>query len=195
VARTLKQVAGTSNINHALQSQRNYHNTATAAANEKTVKGKRLCSYRLQSSYTYRTHSSYPLATRSASSLRHAAYLHSAACTHPPPCQAIKTEHNQIESRQRISQPSIGMCVNRNQSQIRIEFDPASRPATRASLSRCHPRPMCSSSFRLSFQRCRVPAVAFVQQREHAGAGAGAERTTITCYQSVNNAIITKLCC
>jgi len=62
------------------------------------------------------------------------------------------------------------------------------RPARRASLSSCHPRPMCSSSFRLSFQRCRVPVVAFVQQREHADAGVGAERTTITCYQSVKNA-------
>ena len=70
--------------------------------------------------------------------------------------------------------------VNRNQSQIRIEFDPARRPATRASLSRCHPHPMCNSSFRLAFQRCREPAVAFVQQRDHADAGAGADRTTIT---------------
>ena len=58
--------------------------------------------------------------------------------------------------------------------------NPASRPATRASLSRCQPRPMCSSSFRLAFHRCRVPAVAFVQQRDHADAGAGAKRTTIT---------------
>ena len=62
------------------------------------------------------------------------------------------------------------------------------RPATRVSLSRCPPRPMCSSSFRLAFQRCWVPAVAFVQQRDHAGPDVGAERTTITCYQSVKNA-------
>ena len=89
------------------------------------------------------------------------------------------------------------VCVNRNQSQIRIKFDPASRPATGASLSRCPPRPMCSSSFRLAFRRGRVPVVAFVQQRDHAdaGAGAGAERTTITCYKSVNSAITTNLCC
>ena len=69
------------------------------------------------------------------------------------------------------------------------------RPATRASLSRCRPRPMCSSSFRLTFQRCRVPVVVFVQQRDHADADAVAERTTITSYQSVNSAITTKLCC
>ena len=50
-------------------------------------------------------------------------------------------------------------------------------------------------NLRLAFQRCWVPAVAFVQQRDHADAGAGAERTTITCYQSVNSAITTNLCC
>ena len=100
--------------------------------------------------------------------------------THPTPCQAIKTEQNQIESRPRSSHPSIGVCVNRNHSQIRIEFDPASRPTTRASLSRYQPRPMCSSSFRLAFQRCQVPVVAFVQHRDHANASAGAERTTVT---------------
>ena len=119
--------------------------------------------------------------------------------TQPPSCQGIKTEQNQIKSRPRSSHPSIGVCANRNQSQIRIKFHPARRPATRASLSRCQPRPMCSSSFRLAFQRGRVPVVAFVQQRDHAdagaGAGAGAERTTITCYKSVNSAITTNLCC
>ena len=83
----------------------------------------------------------------------------------------------------------------RNQSQIRVEFGPASRPATRASLSWCHPRPMCSSWFRFVFQRCRVPVVAFVQHRDHAGAGVGANRTTIKCYQSVDSAITTTLCC
>ena len=140
-----------------------------------------MCSYRLQSSNTPRTQSPYSLAARSSPSQRQrAAYLQTAAKTHPPSCQAIKTEHNQIESRQRSSHPSIGKCVNRNQSQIRIEFDPASRPATRASLSWCHQRSMCSLSCRLTFQRCRVPAVAFEQQRDHADAGAGAERTTIT---------------
>ena len=138
-----------------------------------------MCSYRLQSSTTPRTHSPYALDTRSASSQRRAAYLQSAAKTHPPPCQAIKTVQNQIDFRQRRSHPSIGVCVNRNQCQIRIEFDPANRPATRASLSRCPPRPMCSLSCRLAFQRCWLPAVAFVQQRDHADAGAGAERTTI----------------
>ena len=152
-----------------------------------------MCSYRLQSSSTRRTYS--PCATRSASARRRAAYLHSAAKTHPPPCQAIKTEQNQIESRPRISHPSIGVCVNRNQCQIKIEFDHARRPATHASLSRCHPGAMCSSSFRLVFQRCWVPVVKCVQQRDHADAGAGAERTTITCYQSVNSAITTNLCC
>ena len=94
------------------------------------------------------------------------------------------------------------MCVS---TVIKVKSEsnsiPPSRPATRASLSRCQPRPMCSSSFRLAFQRGRVPVVAFVQQRDHAdagagaGAGAGAERTTITCYQSVNSAITTKRCC
>ena len=69
------------------------------------------------------------------------------------------------------------------------------RPARQASLSRWQPRPMCSSSFRLAFQRCRVPVIAFVQQRDHADAGAGAERSTITCYQSANNAITTKFGC
>jgi len=43
-------------------------------------------------------------------------------------------------------------------------------------------------------RRCRVSVVTFVQQRDHAVAGAGAKRTTITCYQSVNGAITTKLC-
>ena len=69
------------------------------------------------------------------------------------------------------------------------------RPAPRASLSRCQPRPMCSSSFRLAFQRCRVSVVACVQQRDHADAGVGAERTTTTCYQSANSAITMKLRC
>jgi hypothetical protein len=105
-----------------------------------------------------------------------------------------RTESNRIPPAKQPSKHR-HVCVNRNQSQIRIKFDPASRPATVASLSRCQPGPMCSSSFRLAFQRCRVPVVAFVQQRDHADAGAGAERTTITCYQSVNSAITTKLCC
>ena len=116
------------------------------------------------------------------------------------PSHQDRTESNQIP---RAKQPSKHrhVCVNRNQSQIKIKFHPARRPATRASLSRCQPRPMCSSSFRLAFRRGRVPVVAFVQQRDHAdagagaGAGAGAERTTITCYKSVNSAITTNLCC
>ena len=109
-------------------------NTATAAANRRTVKSKRMCSYRQQSSYTYRrTLSPDALATRSASSRRRAAYLQSAAKTHRPPCKAIKTKHNQIESRPRSSHPSTGVCYNRNQSQIRIEFDPAT-PASNASI-------------------------------------------------------------
>ena len=58
--------------------------------------------------------------------------------------------------------------------------NPPRRPATRALLPRCQPSPMCSSSFRLAFQRCRVPVVACVQQRDHADAGAGVERTAIT---------------
>jgi len=112
----------------------NIRNTATAAANGRTAKSKRMCSYRLQSSYTRRTLSPYALAARSSPSQRQrAAYLQTAAKTHPPSCQAIKTEHNQIESRQRSSHPSIGACVNRNQSQIRIEFDPAT-PASNTSV-------------------------------------------------------------
>ena len=99
--------------------------------------------------------------------------------TNTMPSHQDRTESYRIPP---AKQPSTHrhVCVNRNQSQIKIKFDPASRPATGASLSRCPPRPMCSSLFRLAFQRCRVPAVAFVQQRDHADAGAGAERTTIT---------------
>ena len=109
-------------------------NTATAAANRRTAKNKRMCSYRLQSSYTRRTHSpQHALATRSASSQRRAAYLPPAAKTHPPPSKGIKTKQNQIESRPRSSHPSIGVCVNRNQSQIRIEFNPAT-PASNTSI-------------------------------------------------------------
>ena len=89
-----------------------------------------MCSYRLQLSKTRRTHSPHALATRSALSRRRAAYLQSAAKTHPPPCQAIKTEQNQIESRPRSSHPSTGVCVNRNQSQIRIKVDPATPAST-----------------------------------------------------------------
>ena len=110
------------------------------------------------------------------------------------PSHQDRTESNRIPPAKQPSKHR-HVCVNRNQSQIKIKFDPASRPATGASLSRCPPRPMCSSSFRLAFRRGRVPVVAFVQRRDRAGAGAGAERTTITCYQSVNSAITMKLCC
>ena len=95
------------------------------------------------------------------------------------PSHQNRAESNQIPPAKQPSKHR-HVCVNRNQSQIRIKFDPASRPATVASLSRCQPGPMCSSLFRLAFQRCRVPVVAFVQQRDHADAGAGAERTIIT---------------
>ena len=98
-------------------------NTAKAAAYVKTVKSKRMCSYRLQSPKPSRTHSPYTLATR-------AAYLHTTAKTHPPPCQAIKTKQKQIESRQQSSNPSIDVRVNRNQCKIRIEFNPAT-PASK----------------------------------------------------------------
>ena len=85
------------------------------------------------------------------------------------------------------------MCVS---TVIKVKSESKSiqtrRPATRASLSRCQPRSMCSLSCRLAFQRCWVPVVAFVQQRDHTDAGAGAERTTTKCYQSVNSAITTK---
>ena len=110
------------------------------------------------------------------------------------PCHQNRTESNRIPPANQPSKHQY-VSVNRNQSQMRIELDPASPPATRASLSRCQPRPMCSSSFRLASQRCRVPVVAIVRQRDHADAGAGAERTTTTCYQSVNSAITTELCC
>jgi len=116
-------------------------------------------------------------------------------------CKTIRIEQNQIESRPQSSHPSIGVCFNRNQSQIRIEFDPASRPATRALLPRCQPCPMCSSRFQLASRRCRVPVVAFVQQQDHTDkikkrdAGAGATRATKTRYQSVNSAITRKNCC
>jgi hypothetical protein len=50
----------------------------------------------------------------------------------------IQSNQNRIGSSQpatnkRISQPSIGMFVNRNQSQIRIEFNPAT-PASNTSI-------------------------------------------------------------
>ena len=48
-------------------------------------------------------------------------------------CQTIRIEQNQIESRPQSSHPSIGVCVNRNQCQIRIEFDPAT-PASNTSI-------------------------------------------------------------
>ena len=105
-------------------------NTGTTAANGRILTTKRMCSYRLQLSKTRRTQSPYAIAKRSASSRRRAAYLQPAAKTHPPPCKGIKTEQNQIKSRQRITQPSVGVCVNRNQSQIRIEFDPATPAST-----------------------------------------------------------------
>ena len=104
-------------------------NTGTTAANGRILTTKRMCSYRLQLSKTRRTQSPYAIAKRSASSRRRAAYLQPAAKTHPPPCKGIKTEQNQIKSRPRISHPGIGVCVNRNQSQIRIEFD-AATPAS-----------------------------------------------------------------
>ena len=92
-----------------------------------------MCIYRLQSPSTRRTYSPCALATRSPSSQRCAAYSHPVTKTHPPPCQAIKPKQNQNGSRPRSSHPSIGVCVNRNQSQIRIEFDPAREAATQAS--------------------------------------------------------------
>jgi len=111
----------------------------------------------------------------------------------------IMPSHQDHTTSNRIppaKQPPKYQCVS---TVIKAKSEPNSipprRPATRASLSWCHPRPMCSSSFRLAFQRCRVPVVAFVQQQDHADAGAGAERTTTQCYQSVNSAITTKLCC
>ena len=105
-------------------------NTGTTAANGRILTTKRMCSYRLQLSKTRRTQSPYAIAKRSASSRRRAAYLHPAAKTHPPPCQAIKTKQKQIESRQQSSNPSIDVRVNRNQCKIRIEFNPAT-PASK----------------------------------------------------------------
>ena len=105
-----------------------------------------------------------------------------------------QTKENRDPAREATTQATV--CVS---TVIKVKSESksiqTSRPATRASLSRCPPRSMCSLSCRLAFQRCWVPAVAFVQQRDHADAGAGAERTTITCYQSVNSAITTNLCC
>ena len=159
-------------------------------------------SYRLQiaatSSHTLAVYSCHTLSivTTTCSVLT----LCSKDASNTMPSHQDRTESNRIPPAKQPSKHR-HVCVNRNQSQIKIKFDPASRPATGASLSRCPPRPMCSSSFRLAFQRGRVPVVAFVQQRDHAdagagaGAGAGAERTTITCYKSVNSAITTKLCC
>jgi hypothetical protein len=127
-----------------------------------------MCSYRLQSSNTPRTQSPYSLAARSSPSQRQrAAYLQTAAKTHPPSCQAIKTEHNQIESRQRSSHPSIGACVNRNQSQIRIEFDPAT-PASNMIIVIT-----VSTASHVQF----VMSIGIPKMSD---AGAGAERTTIT---------------
>ena len=109
------------------------------------------------------------------------------------PSHQNRAESNQIPP---AKQPSKHRCVSTViNAKSESNSIPPHRPATRSSLSRCQPRPMCSSSFRLAFQRCRLPVVPFVQQRDDADAGAGADRTTITCYQSVNSAITTKLCC
>ena len=95
----------------------------------------------------------------------------------------VKSESNAIQPRRPATRASLSRCQsrpNRNHRQNRIEFDAAGRPATPALSSWCPPRSMCSLVFRLAFQRCRVPAVAFVRQRDHADAGAGAKRTAIT---------------
>jgi len=81
----------------------------------------------------------------------------------------------------REASPQASVCVS---TVIKVKSESCSiqprQKATRALLSRCPPRPMCSSSFRLAFNRCRVPVVAFVQQRDHADAGTVAKHTTIT---------------
>ena len=95
---------------------------------------------------------------------------------------AKPSKPNRIKSNPaRESATQASVCVS---TVIKVKSEsnsmPPRRPAKRASLSWCQPRPMCNSSFRLAFQSCRVPVVTFVQQRDHADAGAGAERTTIT---------------
>ena len=116
--------------------------------------------------------------------------------THPPPCKGIKTEQNQIKSRQRITQPSVGVCVNRNQSQIRIEFDPATPASTMSIVI------TVSSASHVQFV---IP----IGIPKMSGAGSSVCTTTRSrrcrcrcrsynhnkCYQSVKSAITTILCC
>ena len=163
---------------------------------DKPVKSKRMCIYRLQSPSTRRTYSPYtllPHAQHRNDDVQRTYILQQRRIHH----HAKASRPNRIKSNP-ASKAAIqaSVCVS---TVIKVKSESNSiqprRPATRVSLSWCKPRPVCSSSFRLAFQRCWVPAVAFVQQRDHADAGAGAERTTTQCYQSVNNAITTKLCC
>ena len=164
-------------------------NTAKAAVNTIPPKPKRMCSYRLQSPKSSRTHSPYTLATR-------AAYLHTTAKTHPPPCKGIKTKQNQIESRQQSSNPSIDVRVNRNQCKIRTKFDPAT-PASNTIIVIT-----VSTASHVQF-------VMSIGISKMSGAGSSVCTTTRSrrcrcrcrtinhnkCYQSVNNAITTNLCC